>query len=107
MLERVMQLQEERDIVRNIKRNVDEKLDNLKKSKDPTNYLAIEAFEKITGIKIPYKIMPRRDGDVAECWSDSTKANDKLEWKANRELYDMIRDAWNWQSKNPHGYDNT
>lgn len=43
--------------------------------------------------------MPRRDGDVAECWSDSTKANDKLEWKANRELYDMIRDAWNWQSK--------
>ena len=51
--------------------------------------------------------MPRRDGDVAECWSDSTKANDKLEWKANRELYDMIRDAWNWQSKNPHGYDNT
>lgn len=48
MLERVMQLQEERDIVRNIKRNVDEKLDNLKKSKDPINYLAIEAFEKIS-----------------------------------------------------------
>lgn len=48
MLERVMQLQEERDIVRNIKKTVDEKLDNLKKSKDPMNYLAVEAFENIS-----------------------------------------------------------
>ena len=48
MLEKVMQLQEERDIVRNIKKTVDEKLDNLKKSKDPMNYLAVEAFENIS-----------------------------------------------------------
>ena len=48
MLERAMQLQEERDIVRNIKKTVDEKLDNLKKSKDPMNYLAVEAFENIS-----------------------------------------------------------
>ena len=48
MLERVMQLQEERDIVRNIKKTIDEKLDNLKKSKDPMNYLAVEAFENIS-----------------------------------------------------------
>ena len=48
MLERVMQLQEERDIVRNIKKTVDEKLDNLKKSKDPMNYLAVEAFENVS-----------------------------------------------------------
>ena len=48
MLERVMQLQEERDIVRNIKKTVDETLDNLKKSKDPMNYLAVEAFENIS-----------------------------------------------------------
>ena len=83
------------------------KIYNLGTGKGYSVLEVIEAFEKITGIKIPYKIMPRRDGDVAECWSDSTKAKDKLEWKANRELYDMIRDAWNWQSKNPHGYDNT
>ena len=48
MLERVMQLQEERDIVRNIKKTIDEKLDKLKKSKDPMNYLAVEAFENIS-----------------------------------------------------------
>ena len=48
MLERVMQLQEERDIVRNIKKTIDEKLDKLKKSKDPMNHLAIEAFENIS-----------------------------------------------------------
>lgn len=50
--------------------------------------------------------MPRRDGDVAECWSNSLKANEELEWKATKDLSDMVRDAWNWQLKNPHGYDN-
>lgn len=64
----------------------------------------IKAFEKITGIEVPYKFMPRRNGDIAECWSDSSKANIELGWKAKRGITEMIRDAWNWQSKNPNGY---
>ncbi|EJP3485965.1 GDP-mannose 4,6-dehydratase, partial [Escherichia coli] len=82
------------------------KIYNLGTGKGYSVFEVIETFEKITGIKIPYRVMPRRDGDVAECWSNSLKANEELEWKATKDLSDMVRDAWNWQLKNPHGYDN-
>ena len=64
----------------------------------------ISAFEKVTGISIPYKIIARRPGDIASCWSDCTKANEKLKWRATRDISVMIQDAWNWQIKNPNGY---
>lgn len=49
-------------------------------------------------------IKPRRAGDIATCYSDATKAKVELGWEAKRNLDDMCRDAWNWQSKNPNGY---
>lgn len=64
----------------------------------------IEAFEQASGRKVPYQIVPRRPGDIAECWADSTKASKELGWTATRGLQDMMADAWRWQSMNPHGY---
>ena len=64
----------------------------------------VQAFESITGIKIPYKITSRRDGDIAESWADTSKAFRDLGWEAEFGLNQMIQDAWNWQSKNPQGY---
>ena len=64
----------------------------------------IHAFSKAVGKEIPYVIKPRRAGDIATCYSDATKAKVELGWEAKRNLDDMCRDAWNWQSKNPNGY---
>lgn len=65
----------------------------------------VKAFERATGVKIPYVIAERRPGDVAECYADPTKARKELGWKAERDLDDMCRDAWRWQKYNPNGYD--
>lgn len=64
----------------------------------------IKAFEKANGVTIPYQVTKRRDGDIAEYWSDSSKAQQELQWHAKRDLTQMMRDAWNWQQKNPDGY---
>ena len=64
----------------------------------------ITNFEKATGVKIPYSIKPRRAGDIAECYCDPKLAKEELGWVAEHDIYDMCRDAWNWQSKNPNGY---
>lgn len=64
----------------------------------------IQTFESITGVKVPYKIGPRRDGDIAESWADVSKAYRDLGWKAESNLNHMIQDAWNWQLQNPQGY---
>ncbi len=64
----------------------------------------VKAFEKVTGKSIPYKIMPRRPGDIDECFADPTLANELLGFKAEKTLEDMCRDAMNWQIKNPDGY---
>lgn len=64
----------------------------------------VKAFEKESGQKVPYKIAPRRSGDVASCYADASLARDELNWKAEKGLVDMCRDAWNWQSQNPSGY---
>ena len=65
----------------------------------------VNAFESATGIKIPYQFAERRPGDVAECYADASLAKEVLGWKAEKDLEDMCRDAWNWQSKNPNGYE--
>lgn len=66
----------------------------------------IESFEQVTGQHIPYSIAPRRAGDVAESWSNPSKAKNQLQWKATRNLQEMIRDTWRWQVNYPHGYTN-
>ena len=64
----------------------------------------VHAFEKVSGVTIPFVIDERRPGDIAVCYSDSTKANQELDWHAEHDIYDMCRDSWNWQKKNPNGY---
>lgn len=65
----------------------------------------VKAFEKASGIKIKYKITARRPGDIAECYCDPSKANKELGWKAENGIEEMCKDSWNWQSKNPNGYE--
>ena len=64
----------------------------------------VHAFEEVSGVKIPYVIEERRPGDIAVCYSDPGKAKRELGWKAELDIYDMCRDSWNWQKKNPKGY---
>ena len=64
----------------------------------------VHAFEKVSGVNIPYVIEERRPGDIAVCYSDPGKAKRELGWKAELDIYDMCRDSWNWQKKNPEGY---
>lgn len=64
----------------------------------------VKAFEKVTGKPIPYKILPRRPGDIDECYADPSYAERTLGFKAVKNLEDMCRDAMNWQTKNPNGY---
>lgn len=65
----------------------------------------VKGFEKATGKPIPYKIMPRRPGDIDECYADPAYAFEVLGFKAEKTIDDMCRDAMNWQTKNPNGYD--
>src|SRR5690606_9310344 len=65
---------------------------------------AIAAFEQASGRSIPYSIVPRRPGDVAECYTDPGKARDELGWCAEKGLAEMCADAWRWQRGNPRGY---
>lgn len=65
----------------------------------------VKAFAKVNGIKIPYVITERRPGDIAVCYADTEKAYRELGFKAERNLEDMCRDAWNWQKRNPEGYE--
>lgn len=64
----------------------------------------VRAFEAASGKLVPYRIAPRRPGDIATCYADPTKAERELGWKARRGLDEMMRDAWRWQSMNPNGF---
>lgn len=64
----------------------------------------VNAFKEANGIAINYEYGPRREGDLAECWSNADKAKDILGWTAERDLVDMCKDTWNWQKNNPKGY---
>lgn len=65
----------------------------------------IAAFEAASGQPLPYRIEPRRPGDIAECWADPAKAERELGWRASRDLATMCADSWRWQSRNPQGYE--
>ena len=64
----------------------------------------VNTFESVNKVPIPYKIVPRRSGDVATCYANADKAYKELNWKTTKTVEDMCRDTWNWQSKNPNGY---
>ncbi len=64
----------------------------------------VKAFESASGKQVPYQIVDRRPGDIAECWADPAKAMKELEWCAERTLEQMTEDTWRWQSNNPQGY---
>jgi len=64
----------------------------------------VRAFEAASGKPVPYEIVPRRPGDVAQCWANPTRAEQDLHWRALYELPRMCEDTWRWQQQNPHGY---
>lgn len=64
----------------------------------------IKTMERVSGIKIPYKTVSRRAGDIASCYADVRLAQKELQWKSRFTLEDACNDAWRWQSKNPDGY---
>ncbi|OUR82949.1 UDP-glucose 4-epimerase GalE [Cycloclasticus sp. 46_120_T64] len=66
----------------------------------------LNAFAKTNKVKVPYEIVPRRAGDIAACYADVSRAKKELNWQATRQLEDMVKDSWHWQSKNPKGYKN-
>lgn len=65
----------------------------------------VKAFEKASNIKIKYEFKPRRQGDIAKCYADPSKAERDLGWKAERNLEQMCSDTWKWQTNNPNGYE--
>ncbi|MGV3499354.1 MAG: UDP-glucose 4-epimerase GalE [Hydrogenophaga sp.] len=64
----------------------------------------VAAFERASGRPVPYRVAPRRAGDVAQCWADVTLALRLLGWQARHTLDEMCADAWRWQRQNPRGY---
>jgi UDP-glucose 4-epimerase len=64
----------------------------------------VDAFAKASNQPIPYQLVERRPGDIAECWADPAKAQRELGWNAKRSLEQMTQDTWRWQSNNPNGY---
>lgn len=64
----------------------------------------VKAFSKASGREIPYKIGPRRQGDVAVCFADPAKAEKELAWKAEKGIVEMCLDSWRWQQNNPDGF---
>lgn len=65
----------------------------------------VEAFKKASGRNIPYKIVGRRPGDIAECFADPSLAKKELNWIAEKGIDEMCADTWRWQSQNPNGYE--
>lgn len=64
----------------------------------------VNAFKKASDQPVPYQITDRRPGDAAICYADPSKAAEELNWQTERNLEDMCRDVWRWQSQNPNGY---
>lgn len=64
----------------------------------------VRAFEQASGKPVPFQIVPRRAGDVAQCFADPSLAHELLGWRAKHTLMDMCTDAWRWQSNNRDGY---
>lgn len=88
-----------------IKKNCGVAVYNLGTGKGYSVLDIVKAFERVNDVKIPYVIDDRRLGDIATCYSDPSKAFRELGWKAEYGIEEMCRDSWNWQRKNPEGYE--
>ncbi len=77
---------------------------NLGTGKGHSVLEVVTAFEKASGIKIPYVITDRRPGDIATSYADPSLAKEILGWSAKRDIEEMCADSWHWQSSNPNGY---
>lgn len=77
---------------------------NLGTGRGYTVLEVVKAFEQASGKQVPYDIVDRRPGDIAQCFADPTRAAEELGWRAEFGLERMVEDAWRWQSNNPHGY---
>lgn len=64
----------------------------------------VKMFERVNRVSVPYRIVPRRAGDVASCWADASRAREELGWEAEKDLSAMLADSWHWQQNNPTGY---
>ena len=65
----------------------------------------VRAFARASDKEIPYRVVPRRAGDIATCYADPSLAEKELSWKAVRDIDDMCVDTWRWQTQNPNGYE--
>ncbi|MDD3795661.1 MAG: UDP-glucose 4-epimerase GalE [Lachnospiraceae bacterium] len=77
---------------------------NLGTGKGYSVLQVVAAFEKASGHTVKYQIKPRRAGDIATCYCDPSKAKKELGWEAEYGIEEMCADSWNWQQKNPNGY---
>lgn len=85
----------ERMIGNKMKKNVE--MFNLATGNGSSVMEVIQSFERTSGLKLDYRILERRLGDIEKVWADTTFANEELGWKAERTLDDMTRSAWNWE----------
>ena len=90
--------------MKQFKENDGFKIYNLGTGKGYSVYDMIKGLEKASGKTIPYQNCPRRAGDLASVYADPALATKELDWKAERNLDDMCRDLWRWQSNNPNGF---
>ena len=77
---------------------------NIGAGKSTTVFELVKEFEDISGSSIKFKYLPRRDGDLAAFWADSSKAFEKMGWKTERNIEQICEDTWRWHKLNPTGY---
>lgn len=87
-----------------IKKNCGYKVYNLGTGRGYSVLELVNAFKQANKIDIPYKIAPRRSGDVGVNYADPSLAQNELGWKAENGIFEMCADSWNWQKNNPQGY---
>ena len=63
-----------------------------------------DTFARVNAVAVPYRFVPRRPGDIATCYADTTLARNALGWQAQLNVERMCQDSWHWQSNNPNGY---
>ncbi|MCG3721435.1 UDP-glucose 4-epimerase GalE [Vibrio cincinnatiensis] len=90
--------------LRNVGRHAGLHIFNLGTGKGYSVLDMVHAFELASQKNVPYQLVERRPGDIAECWADPTKARQELGWQATLTLQEMTEDTWRWQSRNPQGY---
>ena len=78
---------------------------NIGAGKSTTVFELVKEFEDISGRSIKFKYLPRRDGDLAASWANSSKANKKMKWFADKNIKQICEDTWRWHESNPNGYE--